>query len=164
MENNKEDKGSVRARVGDDDLVDDADTVRALLELVTQKTRFVLIQNIVAHPSGMPSLKELVYANPSKSKSTIRDHLEKLIEGGIVEPVELPDEKRQRDLPYRFYQLTDLGRELLAEHDLLRAEETLQEMHSMLKKTPQIERYLEAPRPGDDVDEESGESRHTVKP
>jgi len=132
--------------------VEQADDRRELLNLVTQETRFVLIQNIMAHPKGMPSLKELVYANPSKSKSTIRNHLDKLMEGGIVEAAELPKDERQRDLPYRFYQLTPLGQTLLKKHDLLRAEETLQEMHSMLEKTPQIQKYVDAPRPGDPQD------------
>jgi len=119
------------------------------MNLAAERGRCVLIQNIVAHPKGMPSLKELVYANPSKSKSTIRNHLDKLMEAGIVEAVELPKDARQRDLPYRFYQLTPLGQNLLEKHDLLRAEETLQEMHSMLEKTPQIQKYVDAPRPGE---------------
>lgn len=143
-----------------------ADGIRGQLNLVTQKTRFTLLQNIMAHPEGKPSLKELVYANPSKSKSTIRNHLEKLIDGGIVETVELPEDERSRDLPYRFYQFTEEGLAFLEHHDLLRAEETLKEMHSMLEKTPEIEKYIEAPRPDDAEDDgqESDESRRTVKP
>lgn len=144
-----------------------ADDIRELLNLVTQKTRFTLIQNIMAHPKEMPSLKELNYANPSKSKSTIRNHLQKLINAGIVQAVELPKEHRQRDLPYRFFQLSELGRDFLETHDLVQAEETLKEMHSMLEKTPQIQKYIEAPRPGDfndDGDEETDSSRRVVKP
>ncbi|PGF13817.1 transcriptional regulator [Natrinema sp. CBA1119] len=134
-----------------------ADDRREVLNLVTQETRFILIQNIVAHPEGMPSLKEIVYANPSKSKSTIRNHLDKLMDAGIVEGVELPKDERQRDLPYRFYQLTQDGQNLLEKYDLLRAEETLQEMHSMLEKTPQIQKYMDAPRPGDFQDDAQDE-------
>lgn len=142
-----------------------ADTIREWLDLVTQKTRFVLIQDIVAHPKEMPSLKEFVYANPSKSKSTIRNHLNKLIDAGVVETVELPKDRRQRDLPYRFYRLTESAREFLEDHDLLRAEETLKEMHSMLEKTPEIQKYIEAPRPDEEADDGENEgSRRTVKP
>jgi len=142
----------------------DADTTRALLELVTQDTRFKLIQNIVAHPEEAPSLKELDYANPSKSKSTIRNHLEKLVDAGVVVPVELEGDQRQRDLPYRFYQLSESGQELLEKHELLRAEETLKKMHSMLEKTPQIERYIKAPRPDGGDQGETDDSRRTLKP
>lgn len=145
----------------------DADDARELLNLVTQKTRFVLIQNVVAHPEGMPSLKELVYANPSKSKSTIRNHLDKLIEAGVVETVELPRDERQRDLPHKFYRLTESGREFLERHDLLRAEETLEEMHSMLEKTDEIRKYADAPRPDDSKtgsDDEADDSRRVAKP
>lgn len=144
-----------------------ADDIRNTLNLVTQETRYVLIQNIVAHPKEAPSLKELAYANPSKSKSTIRNHLQKLVDAGVVEKVHLPNDERKRDLPHRFFRLTESTREFLEEHDLLRAEETLKEMHSMLEKTPEIKRYIEAPRPGDfesDDDERTDNSRRKLKP
>lgn len=145
------------------------DTERELLNLVTQETRFVLIQNIVAHPKEMPSLKELAYANPSKSKSTIRNHLDKLMEAGVIEKVELPEKERRRDLPYRFYRVSDLGQDLLEKHDLLRAKETLSEMYSALEKTEKIEKYMHAPRPGDEKDQngstDSGDdSRRLIEP
>jgi DNA-binding transcriptional ArsR family regulator len=145
-----------------------ADNIRELLNLVTQETRYVLIQNIVAHPKEMPSLKELAYANPSKSKSTIRNHLDKLIEADVVEAVHLPKEERSRDLPHRFFRLTGAGRGFLENHDLLKAEETLKEMHSMLEKTDEIQKYAEAPRPSipenNDDEEMSGNSCRKVKP
>jgi DNA-binding transcriptional ArsR family regulator len=151
-----------------EDRVEQADDIRNLLNLVTQETRYVLIQNIVAHPREMPSLKELAYGNPSKSRSTIRNHLDKLIEADVVETVHLPKDERKRDLPHRFFRLTDSGRDFVERHDLLRAEETLKEMHSMLEKTPQIERYVDAPRPGDfDDDDDEGkadDSRRRVAP
>lgn len=145
-----------------------ADEIRDLLNLVTQETRYVLIQNIVAHPKEMPSLKELAYANPSKSKSTIRNHLDKLIEADVIEAVHLPKDERKRDLPHRFFCLTEGGRDFLERHDLLRAEETLKEMHSMLEKTDEIQKYIEAPRPktsrNDDDEETSDDSCRKLKP
>lgn len=150
---------------GENGAVKQAESVRSLLNLITQKTRFTLIQNIVAHPEGMPSLKEFVYANPSKSKSTIRNHLDKLIDANVVEVVELPEEQRTRDLPHKFYRLSTWGEEFIKDHDLVRAEETLQEMHSMLEKTPQIQRYIEAPRPSDNEDDDKGDKyREALKP
>lgn len=142
-----------------------ADNIRDLLNLVTQETRYVLIQNIVAHPKEMPSLKELAYANPSKSKSTIRNHLNKLIDANVVEAVQLPSEERQRDLPHRFFRLTENSRDFLERHDLLRAEDTLKEMHSMLEKTDEIQKYMEAPRPTKSKNDDlSDDSRRKMKP
>jgi len=120
---------------------------RKRLNTITQETRFVLIQNILSHPEQLPTLKELSYVNPSKSKSTIREHLEVLIEEGIVAEQTLPKGERERDLPWRFYGLSNEGREILEEFDLLGAEGTLQDMYSMLETTDEIERYSHAPRP-----------------
>ena len=127
---------------------------RQRLNVVTQETRFVLIQNILSHPQQRPTLKELDYVNPSKSKSTIREHLEVLIEHGIVAERTLPKDQRKRDLPWRFYGLTDAGRDLLEEMGLLGAEGTLQDMYEMLETTDKIEKYAQAPRPGDESEDE----------
>ena len=115
-----------------------------------RKPGFVLVQNILSHPTQLPTLTEPDYVNPSKSKSTIREHLETLVENDIVEVLTLPKEERSRDLPHTFYGLTDEGRELLEKFDLLGAEETLGEMYEMLETTPQIEKYADAPRPDRD--------------
>jgi len=123
------------------------DTVRERLNVVTQETRFSLIQDILGHPAQLPTLKELDYVNPDKSQTTIRQHLQKLVTEGIVEEVALPKDQRQNDLPYKFYGLSEEGREFLDEHGLLRAEETLGEIYSTIEKTETIQRYETAPRP-----------------
>ncbi len=123
------------------------DSTRERLNVVTQETRFSLVQDILGHPSGLPTLKELDYVNPSKSQTTIRQHLQRLVDAGIVEEVLLPEERRRNDLPYKFYGLSEFGRQFLEEHKLLRAEETLQEIYDRIEKTAQIERYENAPRP-----------------
>jgi DNA-binding HxlR family transcriptional regulator len=123
------------------------DTVRERLNVVTQETRFSLVQDILGHPSGLPTLKELDYVNPSRSQTTIRQHLPRLVETGIVEKVELPEDRRQNDLPYTFYGLGAEGRRSLEEHNLPRAQETLRESYDRVEKTAEIERYESAPRP-----------------
>ncbi|WP_136602755.1 helix-turn-helix domain-containing protein [Salinigranum halophilum] len=123
------------------------DSVRERLNVVTQETRFSLVQDILGHPSGLPTLKELDYVNPSKSQTTIRQHLQRLVDAGIVEEVLLPEDRRRNDLPYKFYGLSESGRQFLEEHKLLRAEETLREIYDRVEKTAQIERYENAPRP-----------------
>ena len=121
--------------------------VRERLNVVTQETRFSLVQDILGHPSGLPTLKELNYVNPNRSQTTIRQHLQQLIEADIVEKGELPENRRQNDLPYTFYGLSEEGRRFLEEHKLLRAEETLQEIYDQVEKTAEVERYESAQRP-----------------
>ena len=123
------------------------DRVRERLNVVTQETRFSLIQDILGHPAQLPTLKELDYVNPSKSQTTIRQHLQELVNENILEKVSLPKDQRQNDLPYTFYGLSKDGREFLAEHGLLRAEETLTEIYNSVEKTETIQRYETAPRP-----------------
>ena len=132
---------------GTDSRAEDRDTVRERLNVVTQEPRFSLVQDILGHPSGLPTLKELDYVNPSRSQTTIRQHLQRLVDAGIVEKVELPEDRRQNDLPYTFYGLSEDGRRFLEDHKLLRAEETLREIYDQVEMTAEIERYETAPRP-----------------
>lgn len=121
--------------------------VRERLNAVTQETRFSLIQDILGHPAQLPTLKELDYVNPSKSQTTIRQHLEELVDKGLIEGVTLPKDQRKNDLPYKFYGISEDGREFLEEHGLIRGEETLTEIYNTVEKTETIERYETAPRP-----------------
>ena len=121
--------------------------VRERLNVVTQETRFALLQDILGHPSELPTLKELDYVNPSKSQTTIRQHLQQLVDAGIVEEVLLPEDRRQNDLPYKFYGISESGRQFLEEYKLLRAQDTLREIYDRVEKTEDIKRYETAPRP-----------------
>lgn len=125
----------------------DLDRVRERLNVVTQETRFSLIQDILGHPEQLPTLKELDYVNPGKSRTTIRQHLQQLVDAGIVEESLLSENRRQNDRPYKFYGLSDTGRTFLEDHGLLRAEETLRAIYAQVEKTDAIERYETAPRP-----------------
>ena len=125
----------------------DLESVRERLNVVTQETRFALLQDILGHPSELPTLKELDYVNPSKSQTTIRQHLQQLVDADIVEEVLLPEDRRQNDLPYKFYGISESGRQFLEEHTLLRAQDTLREIHDRVEKTDDIKRYETAPRP-----------------
>jgi DNA-binding transcriptional ArsR family regulator len=125
----------------------DLESVRHRLNVVTQETRFALLQDILGHPSELPTLKELDYVNPSKSQTTIRQHLQQLVDAGIVEEVLLPDDRRQNDLPYKFYGISESGRQFLEEHKLYRAQDTLREIYDRVEKTEDITRYETAPRP-----------------
>ncbi|WP_336022675.1 helix-turn-helix domain-containing protein [Halobellus salinisoli] len=125
----------------------DLGSVRERLNVVTQETRFALLQDILGHPSELPTLKELDYVNPSKSQTTIRQHLQQLVDVGIVEEILLPEDRRRNDLPYKFYGISEDGRQFLAEHKLLRAQNTLRAIYDRVEKTDDIKRYETAPRP-----------------
>lgn len=120
---------------------------RNLLNLITQPTRYEILQNIFGHPKQLPALKEIDYLMPDTSKSTIRNHLDRLIEEGMVAKVELPEEEQTRDNPRKFYGLTQECYDLLDQAGLLRAEEALQETVLQTELTPDVEQYLDAPRP-----------------
>jgi DNA-binding PadR family transcriptional regulator len=132
-----------------DEAFDDIDEERERerLHVATQDTRFVLLQNILGHPSQLPSMKELSHLNPGKSEGTLYQHLERLVEADIVETYTLESGQRRRDLPYKFYGVSEDGRMFLGRHGLLQAEETLRKAYERVGKDDRIERFERAPRP-----------------
>jgi DNA-binding MarR family transcriptional regulator len=123
---------------------------RELVRFVTQQTRFALIANILQHPEQLPSMYELEALNPSVSEATVYKHIQKLIDAGIVTEVALDDDQRRQGYPWKFYGLTEEGRAFLEAHNLLAAEETLQELYGTLSDKPEkMVKYENAPRPDD---------------
>ncbi|WP_265111376.1 helix-turn-helix transcriptional regulator [Halosolutus halophilus] len=124
---------------------------RELLHFVTQETRFALVNNILQHPEQLPSMYELEQLNPSVSDATVYKHVQKLVDAGIVEEVSLPDDQRQQGYPWKFYGLTDEGRQFLEKHNLLATEETLQRIYETISDKPEkMIKYENAPRPDHD--------------
>jgi len=123
---------------------------RDLVHFVTQQTRFSLISDILGHPQQLPSMCELEELNPSISEATVYNHIQKLINAGIVTEVALDDGERRQGYPWKFYGLTDEGREFLEQHNLLAAEETLQQIYDTISDKPEkMVKYENAPRPGE---------------
>jgi DNA-binding MarR family transcriptional regulator len=123
---------------------------RELVHFVTQQTRFALLSNILQHPKQLPSMYELEELNPSVSDATVYKHTQKLIDAGIVKEVALDDGERRQGYPWKFYGLTDDGREFLDAHNLLTAEETLQQIYETISdKSDKMIKYENAPRPTD---------------
>jgi len=121
---------------------------RELIHFVTQQTRFALINNILQHPEQLPSMYELEELNPSVSDATVYKHIQKLIGEGIVKEVALDDDQRRQGYPWKFYGLTEEGREFLNDHNLLAAEETLQQIYDTIgDKSEKMVKYENAPRP-----------------
>lgn len=137
-------------RAGDDSVDGGLDWIadrRERLNVATQQTRFDIVQNIIAHPSQLPTLKELEYFLEGVRKSTIRNHIDKLVDAGVIARVELPRDDRKRDLPHVFYGLTESGREDLAAIGLLETEDILQEATLRTQVPDDVEQYMTAPRP-----------------
>lgn len=128
------------------------ETAREKLEFIAQATRANIIQDILGHPEYMPSLLEIVEVNPSKSKSTLRNHLQRLVAAGIVSKVRLPDDERSRDLPYTFFTLSEEGLELLRTHDFLVDKfAEIRHDYGRTERSPAMQLYEDAPRPDIDV-------------
>ena len=80
----------------------------AKLLLMAQETRFGIINAIVAHPDGLPSLVELDIVL-DEHKSTIYEHVQSLISSDIVARYEYTGEDHPQNLPRVFYGLTPTG-------------------------------------------------------
>ena len=130
--------------------VNEYEEKRKLLHEITQDTRFDLIQTILMHPEQLPSLNEVAYMHPNRSKATLREHLEKLCSLGIVDKLTLPKEEQTRDSPKVFYGITKQGRDILSEFGLLDVEDTLQYLYENMEKPDKIKRYEDVPRPTQD--------------
>lgn len=124
---------------------DSFDAWRAL-QKATDKKRANLIADIVGHPEGAPTVEELAYMNPSLSEDSIRRHLATLIEVGVVEAHSLPEGKRLREFPYKFYALTEDARALFDRNNLF-PEEAWQRQYAAVEKTSRIREVEEMPRP-----------------
>ncbi|OYR76229.1 PadR family transcriptional regulator [Halorubrum ezzemoulense] len=121
---------------------------RELVHFVTQQTRFALINNILQHPDQLPSMYELEELNPSVSDATVYKHIQKLIDAGVVRDVALDGDQRRQGYPWKFYGLTKKGRAFLEDHNLLAAEETLQQIYDTISdKSEKMVKYENAPRP-----------------
>lgn len=82
-------------------------------------------------------------------REPLAEYLDKARETGLIidEADRLFADRRHNDLPYKFYGISDSGREFLKEYKLLRAQDTLREIYDRVEKTEDIKRYETAPRP-----------------
>ena len=91
---------------------------------------------------------QLEELNPSVSEATVYKHIQKLIDAGIVREVALDDDQRRQGYPWNLYGLTEEGCEFLDAHNLLAAEETLQQIYNTISDKPEkMVKYENAPRP-----------------
>lgn len=116
------------------------------LQKATDKTRANLIADIVGHPVGAPSVKELDYMNPSLEEDAIRRHLGILQDVGVVEELVVEPGERVRGYPYKFYTLTAEARDLFDRNDLF-PEDAWRRQYDRVQKSGEIEEIEEMPRP-----------------
>lgn len=145
MSQSKSEQGRERSRGSV--LVENLDSRREMLDVATQKTRFTLLQGILSHPTELPSLRELELLNPSLSRTTIHEHLEKLIDVGVVERVENAETMNNPNQPSKFYGLTEEGKDVLTGTGLFDAADTLKHYYDQIQKTEEHERHEAASRP-----------------
>jgi tetratricopeptide (TPR) repeat protein len=125
---------------------DSIKTESELQHLVTQKTRFKILEYILAHPENLPSLKELDWAI-SKSKSTIHGHIKDLQKAGIVDKYKLEKGDRKRDLPSTFFGLTEYGISVVDDLGLFNDLQSIRELYEYADQPEEIKRYEDASRP-----------------
>lgn len=134
--------------IGPDGEPDEFDAWLAL-QKATDKQRANLIADIVGHPEGAPSVKELDYMNPSLEEDAIRRHLGILQDVGVVMELTVEPGARVRGYPYKFYTLTNDARELFDQNDLFPTA-AWRRQYRRVEKTAEIREIEEMPRPDDD--------------
>lgn len=117
----------------------------AVAEALAEESRRDIVADIVAHPKGLPSMKELEFTT-GLHRTTIHEHLEALIDAEIVEVVEIPTGERSKGHPSKFYGITETARELFDRNNVF-LKEHWQELYDRVDKPNEIEQAEAAPRP-----------------
>jgi len=116
------------------------------LQKATDQPRANLIADIVGHPQGTPSVKELDYMNPALGEDAIRRHLGVLQDVAVVAELVVEPGDRVRGYPYKFYQLSPEARELFDRNNLFPVD-AWQRQYARVEKTGEITELEAMPRP-----------------
>ncbi|WP_226483359.1 ArsR family transcriptional regulator [Natrinema amylolyticum] len=120
---------------------------RELMELLSQETRHSIIQVLVGHPKILASAAEINHFVPSKSKKTVEEQLDVLVDAEILAIYEYPPNKEKRGLPWKFYGFTEYGAGVLGDFNYLKGVPMARAVHQQTRKPEKIERHEMAPRP-----------------
>ncbi|OIB55755.1 hypothetical protein [Natrialba sp. SSL1] len=120
---------------------------RELMELLSQETRHSIIQTLLGHPELLASADELNHFIPSKSKKTVQEQLDVLVDAEILEIYEHSPNKEKRGLPWKFYGFTEYGVDILGDFNYLKGVPMARAVHQKTRKPEKIERHEAAPRP-----------------
>lgn len=119
---------------------------REIYELLSQETRHLVLQYILAHPEHLLSLDEFAYLIP-KNKAAIRDQIQRLQTEGIIDRYDYPPNEDSRDLPWQFYGPTEYGLDVLEEYNYLRGLPVARALYDSTRLSEKAERHRDAPRP-----------------
>lgn len=119
---------------------------REIYALLSQQTRHLVLQYILAHPKHLLSLDEFAYLIP-KNKAAIRDQVQRLQSEGIIDRYDYPPNEDSRDLPWQFYGLTEYGVDVLEEYNYLRGLPLARALYDHTRLSEKAERHRDAPRP-----------------
>jgi hypothetical protein len=123
------------------------DRQRELMGLLSQETRHRIIQALVGHPKNLASTDEINHFAPSKSKKTVEEQLDVLVEANILAIYEYPPNKETRGLPWKFYGFTEYGTTILGDFNYLKGVPVMRAIHQKTRQPEKIERHEMAPRP-----------------
>lgn len=113
----------------------------------TNEAQFLVLEYILAHPTNLPSVKELSEMIPKYTTDEVIDGLEGLIEEGAVERYEPSADEVTRDGPSTFYGLTEEGVEALDNQGFLKITSVAHKLYRGLEKSDMVEAYEDVPRP-----------------
>jgi len=120
---------------------------RELMELLSQETRHSIIQALLGHPEVLASADEINHLIPSKSKKTVDEQLEVLVEAEILAIYDYPPNEQKRGLPWKFYGFTEYGADILGDFNYLKGVPMARAVHQKTRTPEKIERHETAPRP-----------------
>lgn len=120
---------------------------RELMELLSQETRHSIIQALLGHPELLASADEINHFIPSKSKKTVGEQLDVLVEADILSIYEYRPNQETRGLPWKFYGFTEYGAGILGDFNYLKGVPMARAVHQKTRKPAKIERHETAPRP-----------------
>lgn len=119
---------------------------RWVYELLSQETRYYILQVILGHPDHLVSLAEFDYFIP-KSKPAINDQLRTLSEPEVITDYSHPPNESNRDYPSTFWGLTEKGVDLLYQFNFLQQTPVLRALFDVIRLDSTRQRHVEAPRP-----------------
>lgn len=120
---------------------------RELMKLLSQETRHSIIQALLGHPAVLASADEINHFIPSKSKKTVHEQLDVLIDAEILAIYEYPPNKNKRGFPWKFYGFTEYGTDILGDFNYLKGVPMARAIHHKTRKPEKIDRHETAPRP-----------------
>lgn len=123
----------------------DAHLFFTVAEALADESRRDIVGDIVAHLRGLPSMKELEFTT-GLHRTTIREHLETLIDAGLVELVAFRVGKQRKRQPSQFYGIAETAREFFNRNNIF-IEDHWREMYNQVDKPEEIKQAEVAPRP-----------------